>query len=141
MAAVTFTAADIRPLNGAITRRFNTGGTVDAGKGVYIAADGDVEHADADDVAQAQARGIACANQSGGTSFAAGERIDVVLYGPVAGFTGLTPGLPVYVSPTAGALDQTASATTGDFNYIIGYAESATTIFVCPQMVVPTAVS
>ena len=140
MADVTLTAANIRPLNGAILRRYDTGGTVTSGSAVYVAADGDVEHADGDDVDQSQARGIAISDASGSTSFAAGTRIDVVTYGPVTGYTDLTPGAAVYVSVTAGKMDQTASATAGDFNYIIGYAESATTIFVCPQMAIPAAV-
>lgn len=143
MAAITVTAASVRPADGypLHTRRYNAGGTVTPGQAVYIAADGDVEAADGDAAASAEAIGIALSDGFGSTSFAAGNRIDVVTHGPVGGFSGMTPGLPVYVSPTAGALDQTASATTGDFNFIIGYAESATVLFVQPSLVVPIAVS
>lgn len=141
MAAITTTAADVRPLNGAVIRRFNAGGTVTPGQAVYIASDGDVEAADGDAVASAQAIGIAISDGTGATSFAAGTRVDVCTHGPVTGFASMTPGGVVYASVTAGALDQTASATTGDFNFIIGRAESAATIYVNPSNEIPVAVS
>lgn len=141
MAAITVTPALVRPLNGAVLRRYNTGATVTPGQGIYVASDGDVEPADGDDVDQAQARGVAISDGVGSVSFPAATRIDAVVHGPVAGFSGMTPGKIVYVSPTAGALDHTPSATTGDFNYAIGYAESATVLFVDPQITVPVAVS
>lgn len=141
MAAIDVTAALVRPLNGAVIRRYNAGGTVTPGQAVYIASDGDVEAADADAVGSSQARGVVIADGSGSTSFAAGDRVDVVVFGPVTGFTGATPGAVAYVSPTAGALDHTASATAGDFNFIAGYFESAVTFFVQPQQEVPTVVS
>ena len=140
MAAITTTAANVRPRNGAIVRKFTCGGTVTPGNGVYVASDGDVERADADDQTQCQAVGIAVSDGSGATSFAAGTVIDVVVHGAVTGFASMTPGGVVYVDTGAGDLDQTASATTGDFNYIIGRAISAATIFVQPQMTIPTAV-
>lgn len=134
MAAVTTTAADIRPLNGALLRRYNAGGTITPGQAAYIAADGDVEAADADAEASALAIGIVISNQNGAVSFPAGTRVDVVVLGPVTGFASLTPGAPVYASVTAGALDQTPPAgASGDFRFCIGYAESATTIFVQPH--------
>jgi hypothetical protein len=142
--AITFTAADVRPKDGSFypPRRGNvaTGATVTPGQPVYINSSGDLDLGDGDDVNQSQCRGVALSDGFGSTSFAAGTRIDYVTYGPLSGFAGMTPGLPVYVSVTAGAYSHTASATTGDFNYIIGYAEDATTLFVNPQVVVPTAV-
>ena len=142
MAAITVTAANIRPCDGYTlnTRRYNCGGAVTPGQAVYVAADGDVEAADGDDVNQAQARGIALSDGSGSVAFAAGDRIDIVTHGPVSGYAGMTPGLPVYASVTAGRLDQVASAVPGDFNYIVGFAESDTVIFVNPQMDIPVAV-
>lgn len=135
MAAITTTAADIRPLHpAAVIRRYNAGGTVTPGQAVYIASDGDVEAADGDAEASALAIGIVVGvGAAGAVSAAAGDRVDVCVFGPVTGFSGMTPGALVYVSVTAGAMDHTPSATTGDFNFVIGYAESATTIFVSPQ--------
>lgn len=143
MAAITTVAASVRPCDGypLHTRRANCGGTVTPGQAVYIASDGDVEAADGDAVDSAQAVGIALSDGAGSTSFAAGTRIDYVTHGPVSGFSGMTPGAAVYASVTAGALDHTPSATPGDFNYIIGYAESATVLFVQPSLVIPIAVS
>lgn len=142
MAAFAGTAADIRPLPPvAQMRRFNAGGALTVGQAVYLASDGDVEAADADGQATAQAVGIVVAvGAAGATTAAAGDRVDVCVFGPVTGYSSLTPGGVAYVSPTAGSMDQTASATSGDYNFIIGYAESATTVFVSPQLAVPTAV-
>ncbi len=142
MAAISITASKVRPLHGAIIRRYKAASTnVAVGKPVYVTSAGKIELADADDVAQCQARGVVVAVAThGATTAAVDEMCDVVVHGPVEISTGLTDGAPVYVSPTAGALDQTPSATTGDFNYIVGYAESDTVLYVQPQMVVPTAV-
>lgn len=130
MAAITVTAADVRPLSGAVIRRFDAGGTVNMGAPVYLASDGDVEHADASAVSTlVPTLGIAVSTPDGGTSASAGERVDVVVFGPVAGFSSLTPGGLVYVSDTAGGLDTAA----GTKDFIVGYAESATTVFVQPE--------
>ncbi len=133
MADVTVTAADVRPLSGAIVRRFNAGATINMGDLVYIAADGDVEPADADAATSAIAVGIAVSTPDGGVSAAAGERVDVVVFGPVAGFSGLTPGGHLFASVNAGKIaDAAPGATSGDYVYVVGVAESATTVLVRP---------
>lgn len=136
MAAFAGTAADIRPLPpAAIIRRYNAGGAITVGNAVYVASDGDVEQADADAEASAIAIGICVAvGSAGATVAAAGDRVDVCVFGPVTGYAGLTPGALVWASVTAGSMDQTAPAgSSGDYPFVIGYAESATTIFVLPQ--------
>lgn len=144
MAVIAVDRSKVRPLNGAITRRIPAASTnVRVGDAVYFTSAGRCELADGDDVAQSQARGVVTAIGTNGktTATAVGDMCDVVTHGPVElGVTGNTDGSPVYVSPTAGGLDQTASATTGDFNYIIGYMESDTVLYVQPQMIIPTAV-
>lgn len=50
------------------------------------------------------------------------------VYGPVGGFSSLTPGDYAYVSNTAGGLDTAA----GTFGFIVGRAESASVLFVDP---------
>lgn len=138
MADVTVTAGKVVPLGNAIVRRKNAGGTVGAGKAVYIASDGDVEHADANTLAPSQARGLVVSNGTGGTSFAAGERVDVVTHGPVAGFSGMTPGAALYVSAeNPGGLTHTPPAAAGDYPFAVGYAESDQVAFIQPQSVVP----
>ena len=60
---------------------------------------------------------------------AAGERIDLVVFGPVKCLTGATPGALVYNSTTAGEpLETTAGNQT-----VAGIAESATVLFVRPS--------
>lgn len=132
MAAITFTAADVRPLAGAKIRRFDAGGTVGIGKPVYIASDGDVELAKGDLVATTLGTiGLAVATPDGGTSASAGERVDVVVHGPVAGFTSLTPGALVFLSDTtAGDMDDTENTAA----LVVGVAETASVVFVRPQI-------
>lgn len=133
MADVTVTAADVRPLAGALVRRFTAGGAISMGNLVYIASDGDVEAADADAAASAIAAGIAVSTPDGGAAAVAGERVDVVMLGPVAGFASLTPGIHLFASTTAGAIADAAPAgSSGDYVYAVGVAESATTVFVRP---------
>lgn len=132
MADVTVTAADVRPLPGAIVRRYDAGGSLSAGDLVYIASDGDVEQADADAAASARGIGIVVADGDGGTSFSAGDRVDVVVLGPVAGFSSLTPATLLFASTTAGAIGDAAPTAGGDYVWCIGYAEAAAVVFVNP---------
>lgn len=132
MADVTVTAADVRPLPGAVVRRYDAGGTVTPGQAVYLASDGDVEAADADAQASARAIGVAVAGPDGKTSFSAGDRVDVVTHGPVCGFSSLTPGGIMYSSVTAGKLADAAATTADDYIWVIGYAEAADTVYVSP---------
>lgn len=145
MAAIGVVAAQVSPLHGAIVRRYAAASVnVAVGKAVYVKDDGTIELADADDVDQSQARGVVVAiGTKGKTVAAVGDQCDVVTHGPVmlGDTVAMTEGAVVYVSPTAGSLDQTASATAGDFNYIAGYAESAKVLYVQGQMIIPTAVS
>jgi hypothetical protein len=92
---------------------------------------------DADVAASALCRGIVVSDGFGSTSFASGAAVDIVRHGPIAGFTSMTAGGNVFVSNTPGELDQTATTTSGDFVVAIGYADSASVIFVNPQAHVP----
>lgn len=132
MADISATSANIRALipNGAIVRNFTAGGTVGIGASVYIAADGDVEHADANAGTPAeQAIGIAVQSYDGEESIAAGNPVSVCVFGPVSGFSGMTPGDVLYVSNTAGAIADAP----GSFSRVIGHAESATVLWVNPE--------
>lgn len=141
MAVISVTSVNVRPLNGAVIRRFNAGGTGKVGDLVYLASDGDVEVADANALATSQAIGVVVGvnGQPGATTFVANDRLDVVVWGPVAWGTGMTPGARVYTSTTAGAGDQTAPADSGDYPFIVGYAEAPGILFVNPQTAIPTA--
>lgn len=136
MADLSVTAALVRPLDGAICRPGNLGGTINVGEAVYIAADGDIEQADANkSPAAAAGIGILVAVQGGKAVGSAGDRGTVCMFGPVAGFSNLTPGAVAYVSDTAGKLSTTA----GTCSRIMGFAESTTVFFVAPEQNVPAS--
>lgn len=139
MADITVTAANVRPLNGAIIRRGEAGGSGNVGDAVYLDGANGWKLADADAEASSQARGIVVAQGSEGvTTFADGDKIDIVVHGPVEGGASMTPGGAIFVSTTAGSLDQTAPAASGDYPFAIGWAESASVIYVAPQTHAPT---
>lgn len=143
MAAIDVTPGLVRPLHGAIIRRYEADAALDVGDAVYINGDGEIAQADNAAVGTAQGRGIVVGvGVSGATAAAAGNWCDVVTHGPVelGNATGMTEGGVAYVGGTAGTMDQTASATPGEFNYIMGFAEAPTVFYVDPQMVIPTEV-
>lgn len=115
----------IKPLEGAIVRRYTSGAAVTAGSPVALDSSGYVQHADgnsSDPVAD-MVLGIALQ-----TAAAAAERVDVVVFGPVSCVTGATPGAYTYISDTVALPDHTSTS-----NGLIGIAESATVLFVRPQ--------
>lgn len=128
------TAANVAQLQGAITNEFQAGGTVTNGNAMYIDSSGNVQNAKADAAATSTAIGI-CVGvpQAGQTTAASGERVTVVVIGPVGGFSSLTPGAVYYIdSSTAGAITATAPTGAGVWAKSIGYAKSATELFVLP---------
>jgi len=133
MADITVTAASVRPLGGAVIRRYAAGGAGTVGNSVYIASDGDVEVTDANSTTTLDTIGLVVGvnGQVGATTWVAGDELDVVLQGPVTGLAGMTPGATAYVSDTAGAVADAAGSNT----YIIGKAETATTLFIAPYRV------
>jgi len=58
---------------------------------------------------------------------ASGEAVTVVREGKITGASGLTPGSPVYLGETAGAVQGSAPAGTGKVVQIVGIALSSTT--------------
>jgi len=61
---------------------------------------------------------------------AAGQVIDVVVFGPVVCVTGATPGAIIHASDTAGEPAESAVTNAG----VTGFAESATVVFVRPEV-------
>ena len=115
------TAANIEPKEGAIVRRFTAGTTIAAGEIVSMQSDGYVDPSDSTGAAQMI---VGISIKAG----VVGDRVDVVVYGPVACVTGATPGAAVYDSTTAG---EPLETTAGNQKQV-GFAESATVIFVRP---------
>jgi len=139
MANITVTSASVRALqagNGAIVSRYTAGDTITIGYAVYIVDDGDVEHADAD-ASQAASRGIGIAVESydGETSVTAGDPVSVCVFGPVEGFSGMTPGDPIFVSDDVGRIADAA----GTYSRAIGRADSATQLWVNPESTNPSS--
>ena len=116
------TAANIKPLEGALIDRFTAGAAIAAGELVSMSSDGYIDPADSTS-AKSLVLGVAVQ-----AAAAAGERIDVVTHGRVKCLTGATPGAVVYNSTTAGEpLETTAGNQTA-----AGIAVSATILFVRP---------
>lgn len=113
------TAANIRPLNGAIVRRYTAGAAIAVGEIVVMSSDGYIDPAAT--TAYVQVIGIAIQ-----AAAAAGEAVDVVVFGPVVCLSGATVGANIYASDTAGE----PSESVGTKDIMVGWAESATVLFV-----------
>lgn len=131
MADVTVTPADVRPLPGSVVRRFDAGGAIALGDAVYVAADGDVEKADAGAILTAAVIGICVGTEHSPTAAAAGEAVDIQLSGPLAGFSSLTPGERLFASAVAGKIADAAPAAT-NFIFVVGTVISAAVIHIRP---------
>lgn len=114
---------DIKPLRGAIIRRVTLGDTTTKGDPITLESDGKWN--------PTQTTGtiltVAIAVQGGVDT----DVVDAVLYGPVKCISGATPGTLAYGSDTAGALDTAV----GTEDFVVGYIESATVLFVRPQII------
>lgn len=141
MAEITVVAANVDTprLEQCHVERGTLAAAAAPGDWVYLGASG-FSPALADALETSHARGMVVSDGFGSTAFAAGQVVDIVVRGRVNGFTGMTPGGVVYVSPdTAGAGDQTIPDV-GEFPCIGGYAWDATTIMVEPQTAIPVEV-
>lgn len=128
-AARDTTVANIKPLDGAIVRRFTAGAAIEPGELVCMQSDGKIDPAIGTSVAAAQVLGVALPPRNQGTAFADGDVVDVVVFGACKCLTGATVGAIIYVTDTAGEPGETA----GTKATIVGIAESATVLFVRPQ--------
>lgn len=120
-------AEKIQPLGkwtpGITVRRGRLGATTAAGELVMLQSDGKWDPA----IATAVVQTVGVSIQAGADT----EEVDIVRFGPVECLTGATPGATVYVSDTAGEPSETA----GTKSTVVGYAETATILFVQPQTV------
>jgi len=124
MAAITqASAALVKPLEGAIVRRVQLGATTTAPAPITLQSDGKWDPCDT----SAAQLTVAVSLQSGVDT----DYVDAVFYGPVLALSGATPGALVYGSDTAGAYDTAV----GTKDLKIGFAETATILFVDPQII------
>jgi hypothetical protein len=129
MADITIVAADVRPLNGCIIRRFTAGGAITMGMPVALSAADTVVPADATDCTLSFAIGVAVATPDGGTTVVSGEAVDVVLEGPVAGYsTNMAHNIMLFVDDDAGVICTTAGAK----DTVIGIGLSTSVMYVHP---------
>jgi hypothetical protein len=117
------TAALVKPLEGAIVRRVTLGATTEAGELITLQSDGFW-----DPTLTTGAQLTVAVAVKGGV---AGDRVDAVFYGPVTALIDGTPGTLIYGSDTAGEPLETV----GTKDVIVGYVESATVLFVQPQLI------
>lgn len=134
--AITSTPSQIRPLKGASVRRKIVAAAIIAGAAVIIQNDARINAADKASAEGAHARALVLADGYGSTAFNVGQNVDTVVFGPVGGYAGLTPGKAIYIGD-AGAL--THDKPVAGFVSVIGYAEDANTIFVQPSTTPPVA--
>ena len=106
-----------------IIRKGTLGATTEAGEIVTLESDGKWDPA----AASAVVLFAGIALNSGADT----EPVDVLLLGPLEVLVDATPGTAIYISDTAGEYSETA----GTKSFIIGYAETATKLFVHPQPV------
>jgi len=135
MADATFTVASVKPLEGCIIRRFTVGAdTLTPGMSVYVSADNTVAKARGNAFAALlECIGMVVSNASGAVSFATGDTVDVVLFGPVTGgLANIAGGSRFFVSNTAGGITQNATGTKVCF---FGIGLSTTTILVAPAVI------
>lgn len=142
MANLTVTPADVRPLTGAITRKAICNEAMNVGDAVYI--DGSsgilptVKLTAGAAVATSNLYGMVVAGdpaKMGATAIAVGDVVDVVVHGPVAGFSGATAGGFAWVSDTAGKFEDAV----GTKSCIAGVLETPTVLFIRPAQAVRSA--
>jgi hypothetical protein len=116
----------VRPLAGAIIRRGEAGGTIEAGELVYLDGTSGYKVTDGTGASSSAARGVMVSPQDA----ADGDIIDIVEFGPVEGYAAMTPGALHFVSDTAGEVETVSGSNTKR----VGWALSATVLFVNPAM-------
>jgi len=133
MTDLTVTAASVRPLPGCVIRRFTAGGTINVGSPVYLSSNSTIGAADGSTITQVWAIGVLAAtnpNAASQVAAASGDACDVVLFGPVAGYT-CVANTVYYVDDDAGVIADAA----GTKDCIIGIGLDTTTLLVRPQLV------
>jgi hypothetical protein len=132
MADVTVTKTSVRPLENAnINSRHTAGEALTLGDAVYLKSDGKWWQTDASVAGTASdvligvvVAGSSSPDTTNDGDVAAGELIDVVVWGGVEGFSSLTPGAILYLSDNAGLIADAVGTVTRR----IGYADRASNI-------------
>lgn len=96
---------------------------------VYISSANNVSPADASALATSEVVGFALAAAS------AAAPVQVRHEGAVPGFSGLTPGARQFLSLTTGGITATPPTASGEVVFLVGYAKSATELFISKQFI------
>lgn len=133
---ISVTAGDVRPLRGAVIQRAIAGEALAFGDVVYVSS----YRGDLPVVSKAAGGAVATANPLGlvvapsvalaGSSVASGEACDVVTFGPVAGYSGMTSGNTVWVHNTGGTLSSAVGTKSG----VVGFSLTPAVVFVRPGL-------
>ena len=140
MAAITITPVDVDASKSAIIERVTLGEAAAAGDTLYLDGANGWKKTDADAVGTADGFCVLLGSGVLGTSYPSGAKVDAVFFGLMTWGAGMTPGGRVYVSVTPGKGDQTAPVAQDDVPFIIGWAFSATELFVHPQTALGVAI-
>jgi hypothetical protein len=132
MADLTVTAANVRPLPGAVVIKLEAAAAIDIGTPVYLSAAGEVTECDASVLASSQAIGVVVGVTNGASATAAadGESVDVCVFGPIAGCD-TTYNALYYVDDDAGVMADAA----GTDSCIVGIGLGNDKLLVRPQQV------
>lgn len=122
MAVLTVTPANVRPLHQANVISAPAGAALALGDAVTLDTAGNLQKSVN---ASGKAIGIVVAGARGQATLIANELASVQVFGPLVGFSGMSPGRLAYLSATAGKLDDGGTVP-------VGYAIDATTLFVMP---------
>jgi len=137
MAAIPNTPALIEASPGATIERVILGAAAVAGDALYLDGANGWKPTDATTVGPAEGRCILVGSGVLGTSYPSGANVDACFFGLVGGYSGMTPDGAVYTSEDAGDMDQTAPTGGSNFIHKMGWAFSATEIFVDPAGTTP----
>ena len=137
--ALTLTKLQVTPLPGALVRNVRLGEAASAGMGMTVNSSSQYVKADGDTPGKRRVFGVMIVDNQGSLNtsgdYASGDDASMCFFGPLAGFSGMTPGAPVYVDKTtAGLLTQTAPSGTDAVPCEVGYALTADILFVFPRV-------
>lgn len=138
--ALTVTPKHVSPLPGAKLQNLEMGEAIENGEAYYIkASDGKAYKARANAAATAFAHGICVSvNRAGETVGEAGRVMTGCYFGPIAGFSGMTPGASGWLSSgTAGDVTETKPTGAGTWSHRMGYAEAEDKFIVMPGTSAP----
>ena len=133
---VSVTVADVRPERGAVVVRAKAAEALAFGDAVYVSSySGDmplVSKVLGGAVATCNPLGIVVGGTvaKGGSSVEASEDCDVVVFGQVTGYSGMTSGNTIWASDTAGRLSTVVGTKSG----VVGVALSPATVLVRPGL-------